>query len=353
MATNDNLGSSPASAAIPPIAQVDSGAGEILELQKSNMRTNRSKGKDVVTLKYIASGKKSSRHNKAIGRIDMEKKLILPLKIKNKRRFEFNISLIEGLIKNISSTKESRNRSGGLGKTPNLLRGNSIIFDEKEFNNIILLVEEYLATNPHGVQGNFETRISEKDIPVAGNISIYLSEGSVDDLNKITKAVSNFVSNIGYDLDDNNETKRGSWIRTIKYKIKKGLSRKEVASTVNIAGDVLYGHLTSEADSRLMSSLSEMLKSIDGIKNVVIDSGPFLIIKISHSENVSLYVKRLTLRDRAILNENASILEDPYKVLASITNLYRIDAISINERIGEKKKITGLRTEDSQSLLKG
>lgn len=120
--------------------------------------------------------------------------------------------------------------------------------------------------------------------------------------------------------------------------IRSTANKKEVQDRAKIAEDVLFGQVSGN-DIEAIKAVAEVVSSLcDNQTEGVFDGGVFVFFKIKNeSGNFQVFSKRLTVQERAIINEKPTIMADPYQLLQ---NLEVAKAIS-REKTLELREIAG------------
>lgn len=118
--------------------------------------------------------------------------------------------------------------------------------------------------------------------------------------------------------------------------IKKGLSSKEVTDRAELVEDVLFGK-TSGSDSEAVLAIAQLTKSLCNNKTAAaVDAGLYVFFKIkTESGDFQIFHKRLTVRERAVINHKPTLLTDPYRLLENLENAIALS----HERAEELRRI--------------
>lgn len=123
-------------------------------------------------------------------------------------------------------------------------------------------------------------------------------------------------------------------------------SKKEVLDRSRIIEDVLFGQASS-SDNDAIRAVAELVSSLcDNKTEAVVDAGVFVFFKIKGpNENFRVFTKRLTVRERAILNDTPTIIGDPYTLLKKLEDAKALDPA----KTIELRTIAGRNDQNAQS----
>lgn len=152
--------------------------------------------------------------------------------------------------------------------------------------------------------------------------SLFVGEGTLNESAKVAKNLYSFLEALGYKIDADDGFKQGSWKKRFGFDFLNKNSKEKIENKVKIAEDVFYGRISSDTDEKLLMAISNLIKSLDNVDNVVIDAGPFLLFKMrKHDDDSSVFVKRLTLEERSLINKNPELLDKPEVLLMRLKSL--------------------------------
>jgi hypothetical protein len=114
------------------------------------------------------------------------------------------------------------------------------------------------------------------------------------------------------------------------------VQNKEVKDRAEIVQDVLFGK-SSGTDADAILAVAQLTTALCNNQcAAVVDAGPFVFFKIkTESGEFQIFHKRLTVRERKIINDQPSLLADPYGLLKSIENVLALD----HDRAAEFRKL--------------
>lgn len=144
---------------------------------------------------------------------------------------------------------------------------------------------------------------------------VYVGKSTLQQAQNLSKRIVNLLESIGYvvELDDYSP---GSWRQRFVARIKNGLNSHQVRENTKIVGDILYGAASVDVDVKIVTCVAGLTAAFADVDDVVVDAGPFLFVKISSTrKRKSIFVKRLTLEDRVIINGNPDLLNRPREIL--------------------------------------
>lgn len=118
--------------------------------------------------------------------------------------------------------------------------------------------------------------------------------------------------------------------------VQKRLSGKHVSDRASIAEDVLFGNASS-SDTEAVLAVAQLTTALCNNKCAgVVDAGVFIFFKAKAEDgDFQIFYKRLTVRERALLNDQPSILRDPYSLLEKLDKARQLD----QDRATELRKI--------------
>lgn len=106
--------------------------------------------------------------------------------------------------------------------------------------------------------------------------------------------------------------------KSLKF-IKNAITSKEVLDRAIIAEDILWGRATG-ADSEAVQAVSQLTTALcNNNCEGVVDAGIFIFFKVKNNEgSYQIFHKRLSVKERSIINEHPTILENPYKIFENL-----------------------------------
>lgn len=108
-------------------------------------------------------------------------------------------------------------------------------------------------------------------------------------------------------------------------------SRSSVVERAEIIEDVLYGR-ASETDILAVQAVAQLTTALCNNQcEGVVDAGTFIFFKIkANSDHFQIFFKKLTVRERRLLNNTPTILNEPYKILEKLENAVVLDREQAN-----------------------
>ena len=160
------------------------------------------------------------------------------------------------------------------------------------------------------------------------NGSTYIDKGSIEDANEIFSRVEDLLNELNYQLESASAWKRGSWWRSYIFNMRKKLKSKQVQDRTQIIEDVLFGIKSLDIANGVARSTIELIESLRNHKGtVVIDAGLFIFLKKPGADGEDdIFVKRLTVEERAFLDADPSRVMRPDEILKTIRQLRRVRA---------------------------
>ncbi len=109
-------------------------------------------------------------------------------------------------------------------------------------------------------------------------------------------------------------------------KIRRIVNRPSVKERAELVEDVLYGR-TSETDTMAVQAVAQLTTALCNNQcEGVVDAGTFIFFKVkANTEHFQIFHKKLTVRERRLLNNNPTILKEPYKILEKLENAVVLD----------------------------
>lgn len=98
--------------------------------------------------------------------------------------------------------------------------------------------------------------------------------------------------------------------------IRRGISSKEVTGRAGVIEDVLLGKMSGN-DSEAILAVAQLTTALCNNKcEGVVDAGFFIFFKVMNSSgHFQIFHKRLTVAERAMINDQPSLLKEPMKIL--------------------------------------
>ena len=96
-------------------------------------------------------------------------------------------------------------------------------------------------------------------------------------------------------------------------------SSNQVRGRAEVVEDVLYG-LNSNSDSEAVQAVAQLTSALCSNQCAgVVDAGFFIFFKVRNGEgDFQIFHKRLTVRERKVINANPTVLSDPYQILEKL-----------------------------------
>jgi hypothetical protein len=158
-------------------------------------------------------------------------------------------------------------------------------------------------------------------------VRVYLSEASRDDIRNVTKAVSQIADAFGFTVSDEFPEKTGSWWKKWFVKTKDAATQPEVSQRLEELERALQlrglGKPQAEIDKTQAEAVALLLKAVDGIPNVAIQTGAILLVKTAQNGSNCLQVRTLTQRELIHLEKHQDLLTTPDTVLSQLAGLAR------------------------------
>lgn len=115
-------------------------------------------------------------------------------------------------------------------------------------------------------------------------------------------------------------------LRRIFSAIREGLTSKQVTDRAGVIEDVLLGKMSGN-DSEAIQAVAQLTTALCNNKcEAVVDAGFFIFFKVKKDDNFQIFHKRLTVQERATINNKPSILQEPMRILESFDNAVALDA---------------------------
>ncbi|MBO6551503.1 MAG: hypothetical protein JJ926_09565 [Roseitalea sp.] len=107
---------------------------------------------------------------------------------------------------------------------------------------------------------------------------------------------------------------------------KRVINRESVSEKADIIEDLLLGRAAS-SDTESIKAVAQLTTALCNNQcEGVVDAGPFIFFKLkANSDQFQIFHKRLTVRERRVLNRNPTILNDPYKILEKLEGAVRLE----------------------------
>ena len=115
-------------------------------------------------------------------------------------------------------------------------------------------------------------------------------------------------------------------IRSIFEAIRGPSKNKNLNDRAKIIEDVLYGQLSSP-DSEAVQAVAQLTSALCSNQCAgVVDAGVFIFFKVKNdNDEFQIFSKRLTIKERAIINNAPTLLKNPYRILEDLENAIALD----------------------------
>jgi hypothetical protein len=167
-----------------------------------------------------------------------------------------------------------------------------------------------------------------ESVPRAIGLRSFIQSGSRDDAAELLQRARLLAEEFGYEIAEMQELQSGSWIQKTVIRWKGILSKPEVLERASAVEDLLFGHGNIDIDKKVVEMTASLVSALkESSSAAVIDSGLFLFIKLPDGEgSFHILAKRLTLRDRAVLNEDPTIVQTPAKALRRLKDARKVSS---------------------------
>jgi hypothetical protein len=148
----------------------------------------------------------------------------------------------------------------------------------------------------------------------------FVQSGPKDEPEHLIRAGEHLAEALGYDAIRLGPLEQGSWWQEAKLRLRALASRKEVLDRAAAVEDVLFGYGNINIDKQVVEMTVMLVKALkDSSSPAVVDAGLFLFLKMCDgSGSTQIFVKRLTISDRAVLNDDPTIVQTPTALLARL-----------------------------------
>jgi hypothetical protein len=109
--------------------------------------------------------------------------------------------------------------------------------------------------------------------------------------------------------------------------IREGLTSKQVTDRAGVVEDVLLGKMSGN-DSEAIQAVAQLTTALCNNKcEGVVDAGFFIFFKVkTKDDNFQIFHKRLTVKERSVINDKPSILLEPTRILERFDDAVALDA---------------------------
>lgn len=151
-------------------------------------------------------------------------------------------------------------------------------------------------------------------------INIYVDEYSEKSIDRISKALSDYARQIGFEFSDDFPPETGSWYKRWFAKTKEGLTHDEVIQRLKKAERALelatlHKHQAS-VDKDQATGAAELIKSLENTPNAACQIGSLLIVKVTDKKaGACVQVRTMTPSEMILLEKNKDLLKDPKNIL--------------------------------------
>ena len=147
------------------------------------------------------------------------------------------------------------------------------------------------------------------------------------DAEKIVEALFKFLVFAGYTVVDEHRIEKGSWKKKFKTLAMSDFFKRRA----RLAEDTAVGIARKELDVNLLDCARNFIASLDNTCNAVVEAGPIIVLKITKNGKSSILVKRMSIQDQMLLNENPELLEKPQTLLSQLKNLKKANSKTLVE----------------------
>lgn len=108
--------------------------------------------------------------------------------------------------------------------------------------------------------------------------------------------------------------------------VKNVLSKKQVQDRAGLLEDALYGH-GAKPDIEAVMAVANLTTALCNNKcSAAVDAGMFVFFKVElENEKFQIFHKRLTVRERGLLNRQPSLLNEPQTLLEKLDDPLPLD----------------------------
>jgi uncharacterized protein YjbI with pentapeptide repeats len=157
---------------------------------------------------------------------------------------------------------------------------------------------------------------------------IFTESDSVVDAEELFESAKALYEQLGFSVETKNPWRRGSlWQDTVA--LIKGLANSsKVKERAGVAGNVLLGQQDRETTVALAKAAVELENAFKGKKGAIaIDMGLFIFLrKSSQDGDGDTYFKRLTIKERSLLDDDPTLLGDPERLFSEIKGMNKLQA---------------------------
>jgi len=158
-------------------------------------------------------------------------------------------------------------------------------------------------------------------------IRVYLSKASQSDIENVTTAVSRIADAFGFAVSDEFPEKTGSWWKKWFVKTKEVATQPEVQQRLKELERALklkgLGKPQAEIDKSQAEAVALLVKAVEKIPNVAIQTGAILLVKTNQNGSNCLQVRTLTQRELIHLEKHQDPLTTPGTVLSQLAGIAR------------------------------
>jgi hypothetical protein len=179
--------------------------------------------------------------------------------------------------------------------------------------------------------------------------SSVVSDEIENEIENMIKINTKSIDWLGYEPSKKSPLNQGSWWQRTIYVIKNTVSHEGVQDRAKAVEDALFGAKVV-MDQRAAEMISDVVGALtkSKAKSALIDAGKFLFIKtIDDSGEPSIYVKKITLDDRIIIDENPEILRKPDAIIKKLDQIKKINLDRLEEIEEQSKLLTGSKYQKS------
>jgi hypothetical protein len=158
-------------------------------------------------------------------------------------------------------------------------------------------------------------------------VRVYLSEASRNDIQNVSRAVSRIADAFGFTVSDDFPERTGSWWKKWFVRTKEVATQPEVKQRLEELERALklkgLGKPQAEIDKTQAEAVALLIKAVEKIPNVAIQTGAILLVKTTQNGNNCLQVRTLTQRELIHLEKHQDLLTTPDTVLSQLAGIAR------------------------------
>lgn len=157
---------------------------------------------------------------------------------------------------------------------------------------------------------------------------IFTENDSVEDANELFHAATKFLKELGISIREDSGWRPGSLKRKASTFVRGVFNFLKVGDRAAVAEDVFLGKQDIQTTVELTKAVVELEKAFEGKKGAIaIHTGLFIFLrKGSDDGDGAVFFKRLTVDERALLDRDPTLLEDPERLFITIKDMKKISA---------------------------